>query len=476
MKMKYILSVDQSTSGTKAVLVDHCGVVARKASKPHSQFHPMPGRVEHDASEIWNNVQLLINEVWTEGIQALAITNQRETTVVWDRATGEPVCPAVVWQDVRGEALCRSISFHADEVLKKTGLTLSPYYPAAKLATVLRERTELRARAESGELCAGTIESYLIYRLTGGAVFATDVSNASRTQLLNLSTLRWDDELLQVFSIPRSVLAPVILHSDAAYGDYRGIPITGVLGDSHASLFGHGCHASGQVKASYGTGSSIMLNVGEQPVFSRNGLSASVGFGYRGSVCYVLEGNVTCSADTLVWLKDGLQALRDIGEAENIARTVLSTDGVQLVPAFSGLGAPYFDSNARAILCGMSRGTTLAHVVRAALESIAQQNADILDAMALDTGSAIENLSADGGGSVNRLLMQLQADLVPCRVSASSEADMTALGAALMAGLTVGLYSEFKPISYTAVYEPNLGKTQRNQLRAAWADAVRRAR
>ena len=474
--MKYILSVDQSTSGTKAVLVDDNGAVARKVSKPHSQRHPMPGRVEHDASEIWRNVLSLIDEIWTEGIQALAIANQRETSVVWDRGTGEPVCPAVVWQDVRGEAHCRSLSAHADEVLKRTGLTLSPYYPAAKLATVLNEYPELRVRSESGELCAGTVESYLIYRLTGGAVFATDVSNASRTQLLNLTTLRWDDELLRVFGIPKLLLASDILHSDAAFGEYKGVPITGVLGDSHAALFGHGCHGPGQVKASYGTGSSIMMNVGKQPVFSQNGLSASVGFGYRGSVCYVLEGNVTCSADTLVWLKEGLGILDDIGEAEAIAGTTPSTDGVQLVPAFSGLGAPYFDSSARAILCGMSRGTCRAHVVRAALESIAQQNADVLDAMARDTGSGVSKLSADGGSSVNKLLMQLQADLVPCRVFASSEADMTALGAALMAGLAVGLYSEFKPILYTAVYEPNMDETQRNQSRAAWADAVRRAR
>jgi glycerol kinase len=329
----------------------------------------MPGRVEHDASEIWRNVKSLIDEVWMDGIQALAITNQRETTVVWDRETGSPVCPAVVWQDVRGEALCRTLSAHAGDVLKKTGLMLSPYYPAAKLATVLRENPELYARAESGELCAGTVESYLIARLTNGSVFATDVSNAGRTQLLNLTTLRWDDELLKVFGIPKSMLAPVIQHSDAAFGEYNGVPITGVLGDSHAALFGHGCHAPGQVKATYGTGSSVMLNVGDKPVLSQNGLSASVGFGRRGSVCYVLEGNVTCSADTLMWLKDELRLFDDIGEAETIATAVPSTEGVQLVPAFSGLGAPYFDSTAARTIWAFVVPRLIPHSIARALLS-----------------------------------------------------------------------------------------------------------
>lgn len=472
----YALSIDQSTSGTKVALVDERGVVVRKASMPHAQYHPAPGRAEHDAAEIWRNVQELIGKVWIDGIQALGIANQRETTVIWDCATGEPVCPAVVWQDVRGEALCQSLAAHADDVRQRTGLTLSPYYPAAKLAAVLAERPGLRMRAEAGELRAGTIDSYLIYRLTGGAVFATDISNASRTQLLNLKSLEWDDALLRLFDIPKSMLAPAILHSDAAFGTYRGVPITGVLGDSHASLFGHGCHAPRMVKTSYGTGSSIMMNVGEKPVFSQNGLSASVGFGYRGAVCYVLEGNITCSADTLVWLRDGLELIDDIGQAEQIARRVPSTDGVQLVPAFSGLGAPYFDSGARALLCGMSRGTTRAHVVRAALESIAQQNADVLSAMARDAGAPVSALNADGGGSVNRLLMQLQADLVPCRVRASLEPDLTALGAAQMAGLSVGLYKAFKPAPHAAEYEPLMSGQDRVALRAAWAAAIRRAR
>ncbi len=477
--MRYILSIDQSTSGTKAVLVDEQGRIARQASLPHRQVHPAPGRVEHDAEEIYRNTVRLIDEVGTENAAALAIANQRETTVLWDRATGQPVCPAVVWQDVRGETLCQGLAAHRQTILQTTGLALSPYYSAAKLAAVLQENPALRRRAEAGELCAGTVDSYLVYRLTGGRVFATDVSNASRTQLMNLRTLAWDSGALGVFGIPRAMLPDAILHSDGDFGAYRDIPITGVLGDSHASLFGHGCHRPGMVKTSYGTGSSIMRNVGASPVFSANGLSSSVGYGFRGEVCYVLEGNITCSADTLVWLRDELGLIRDIGEVEGLAASVPGTDGVQLVPAFSGLGAPYFDSNARALLCGMNRGTTRAHVVRAALESIAQQNADVLDAMAKDTAGSVEILHADGGGSVNALLMQLQADLVPCRVRVCAEKDTTALGAAYMAGIAAGIYRDFDSIEGrlppAATYTPHMPQDAREAMRGAWADAVRRA-
>ena len=476
--MKYILSIDQSTSGTKAALIDEAGRIARKVSRPHKQYYPAPGRVEHDAEEIYQNTVALIDELGLDGVQAIAIANQRETTVLWERGSGRPVCPAVVWQDVRGEGLCRELAAHGETVLRSTGLLLSPYYPAAKLASVLREHPDLRRRAEAGELCAGTIDSYLVYRLTGNHF--TDVSNASRTQLMNLESLAWDPALAAIFEIPACLLPEKILPSDGDFGVYRGIPVTGVMGDSHASLFGHGCHTPGTVKTSYGTGSSIMMNVGEKPVFSRNGLSASVGFGADGKVCYVLEGNITCSADTLIWLRDELQLVQSLDEIEPLAASVESAQGVCLVPAFSGLGAPYFDSDARAIIAGMNRGTTRAHVVRAALESIAQQNADVLDAMRRDTGIPVARLNADGGGSINKLLMQLQADLVPCRVAVSAEKDLTALGAGLLAGITVGLYESYEAVAGlrapAAVYEPRMDAPAREALRAAWADAVRRAR
>ena len=474
--MAFILSIDQSTAGTKALLVDERGEIVRRSSLAHAQYHPAPGYVEHDAAEIWRNVARLLDEMWTDGVCAIALANQRETTVLWDRATGEPVHSAIVWQDVRAEPLCHQMARHRELVQRKTGLMLSPYYPAAKIMAALAARPDLHARAEAGELCAGTVDSYLVYRMTGGELFATDVSNASRTQLMNLKTLAWDSELLRLFRIPRFMMAQQILPSDGQFGTYRGVPIAAVLGDSHAALFGHGCRAPGQVKASYGTGSSIMLNVGTKPVASANGLSASVGYGFSGEVCYVLEGNVTCSADTLMWLRDDLRLIDDLRHVETLAGSVESTQGAYLVPAFSGLGAPYFHSDARAILCGMSRGTTKAHVVRAALESIAHQNADVLDAMARDMGASINLLSVDGGGSVNGLLMQMQADFIDAHVHVSSEKDLTALGAAHMAGLSVGLHEGFMPLRIAATYAPKMGEVQRRQHRSAWADAVHRAR
>ncbi len=472
--MRYILSIDQSTSGTKAGLLDEQGVIVRKASRPHAQYYPAPGWVEHDAEEIYRNTLSVIGEVLdgipSGAVAAMGIANQRETTVVWNRRTGEPLCPAVVWQDVRGAALCGALSSHADYVKRTTGLALSPYYPAAKAAYVLQNH-----RFEA-DFCIGTIDTYLIYRLTEGRVFATDVSNASRTQLAGLETLSWDKELCRAFEIPLEALAAQICQSDACFGEYRGIPIHAVMGDSHASLFGHGCHGAGMVKTSYGTGSSIMMNTGPVPVRSQNGLSTSVAFGYCGEVSYVLEGNVTCSADTLVWLRDELELISEIAEVEPLAASVPDTQGVYLVPAFAGLGAPYFDEDARAVLYGMNRGTRRAHVVRAALESIAHQNADVLDAMARDMGAPVRSLNADGGGSVNALLMQLQADLIPGRVICTDEPDLTMYGAGRMAGLSVGLYQEFAPSRVRAVYEPQMNDKNRIVMRTGWADAVRRSR
>ena len=472
--MAYIISIDQSTSGTKAGLLDESGRIVRKASLPHHQSYPAPGWAEHDAEEIFQNTLTVIERVMEDlrpqDIAAIGIANQRETTVIWDRATGRPLCPAVVWQDVRGAALCGELSESAAFVQETTGLALSPYYPAAKAAHVLRNHSF------GGDFCIGTIDSYLIYRLTDGKVFATDVSNASRTQLADIRSLTWNDDLCRIFGIPRNALADRILHSDGDFGSYRGTPIRSAMGDSHSSLFGHGCHAAGMVKTSYGTGSSIMMNTGETPVVSHNGLSTSVGFGWQGKVSYVLEGNITCSADTLVWLREELELVSDVREVEPIAASVPDTQGVYLVPAFSGLGAPYFDEGARAILYGMNRGTRRAHVVRAALESIAHQNADVLDAMQRDMGGAVQSLNADGGGSVNGLLMQLQADLIPGRVVCTDEPDLTMYGVGRMAGLAAGVYDTFEPSRVRAVYEPNMTNEQRKALRDGWADAVRRSR
>lgn len=476
--MKYVIAVDQSTSATKALLIDQLGSVLRRESLPHRQFYPAPGRVEHDAEEIFQNTLRVIAKA-SEGVDpadiaSLAVANQRETTVLWDHATGKPLCRALVWQDVRAEALCRELSEATPMVREATGLLLSPYYSAAKAAHAVREYG-------LADYCFGTVDSFLVYRLTGGKVFATDVSNASRTQLMNLNDLKWDPRLCALFGIPESSL-PEIRPSDANFGftDAPGIPkglaITGVLGDSHASLYGQGCHEPGMVKTSYGTGSSIMMNVGAKPVRSSSGLSSSVGYGAGGKVCYVLEGNITCSADTLIWLRDQLELFPDLKTLDRLAETVPDAGGVTLVPAFSGLGAPYFDTGARAILYGMSRGTTRAHVARAALESIAQQNADVLDAMARDLKKPVTALSADGGGSVNRLLMQMQADLVPCRVQVAAHPDLTAMGAGLLSGLASGAFDHFIPSGLAAEYAPRMPEGARRAARNAWADAVRRTR
>lgn len=483
--MTYILTIDQSTSGSKAALMDQHGQLTRIARRTHAQYHPVPGRVEHDAEEIWQNVAALMLEVASgldrREIAGITISNQRETTVFWERATGRPVHPAIVWQDVRAAALVESLAASSDFVRAKTGLMLSPYYSAAKAAAVLRENPELAQRARAGEICMGTVDSYLLYRLTGGARFCTDVSNASRTQLMDLQSLRWDPMLAAIFHLPVDLLASEILRSDGAFGcvctlaPLEGVPVLAMMGDSHAALFGHGCCLSGQVKATYGTGSSIMMNVGASPMKSTCGLSASVGYGTKEGVCYVLEGNVTCSADTLMWLRDDLHLIHSMDEL-SIASTVPSSEGVYLVPAFSGLGAPWFDSNAHALLYGMSRGTTQAHVIYAALESIAQQNADVLEVMARDAACPVRQIAADGGPTVNPLLMQLQSDLVPCDVRISAQREMSLLGAGLMGAEHLGWPVASMRPEDGAHYEPRMAVDERAARRSGWHDALRRCR
>ncbi len=480
----YIIAIDQSTSASKVMLVDENCRIARRFSKKHHQYYDGPGRVEHDAEEIFQNVVEGIGEVTKdiapEAIAALAISNQRETTAFWDRASGQAVRRAIVWQDVRAQELCRALSDQADTVSKKTGLKLSPYYPAAKAAHALREDASLSQRAARGEICIGTIDSYLVYRLTGGKRFLTDVSNASRTQLFDIRRLCFDEELCRIFGIPFACLArPISSDGDFGVTDCAGVPsgirISGVLGDSHASLFGHGCTQEGMVKTSYGTGSSVMMNTGAAALDPGKGLSTSIAYGFGGRTDYVLEGNITHSGDTLVWLCDKAQMAQSPLEVEKIAASVEDTDGVFLVPAFSGLGAPYFDENARAAFVGINRGTTRAHMVRAALESMAYQNADVIGVMQDISGRRVSVLHADGGGCKNALLMRLQANLLGCPVEASDEGELSALGAALMAGISVGL---FKPDSKVPgekrSFAPDIDEQTRLQRMAAWQDAVRR--
>lgn len=481
----HVIAIDQSTSASKVFLIDAQGEIIRRYSKAHQQYYPAPGHVEHDAEEIWRHVREGIAAV-CEGadpgeLAAIGISNQRETTVLWDRATGLPVCRAVVWQDVRGEALCQALRVHADRVTERTGLALSAYYPAAKAASVLREQPELMDMARAGNLCIGTVDSYLVYRLTGGRVFATDVSNASRTQLCDIRALRWDAEMCALFDIPVGCL-PEIRPSDAAFGSTAceglpvGIPITGVMGDSHAALFGQGCLRRGMAKATFGTGSSVMMNVGGDAPISRNGLSVSVGFGFQGQTCYVLEGNVTSSGDTLCWLRDEARMVEDVAEVEAIAATVPDAGGVYLVPAFSGLGAPYFDGQARAAILGISRGTGRAQMVRAALESMVYQDADIIDAMRRDADETLRELRTDGGPTRNALLMQILADVLGCEVRCAAQSELSALGAGYMAGISAGVYASLESIPAFRKrgngYVPDMDEARREALLAGWRDAV----
>ena len=487
---RYIVALDQSTSASKALLLDPRGEVVAKASRLHEQHHPAPGRVEHDAQEIWENVLDVLSEaiagIDASEIAAFALCNQRETTVVWERATGKPIAPAVVWQDTRGGEIIADIEIRDTTLVwavqERTGLPLSVYYAATKAASILRDVPGARSRAEAGELCVGTMDSYLLFRLTGA--HRTDVTNASRTQLMNLRALAWDPMICAAFGIPLACL-PEILPSDAHFGRTdcdglpRGLPVIGVMGDSHAAFFAHGCTSPGMAKATFGTGSSVMLHVGNEPVVAPRGLAVSVGYGFRGETAYVLEGNVTSSGDTLCWLRDELGMVRDIGEAEPLASSVPDAQGVYLVPAFSGLGAPHFAENARALLCGMTRGATRAHVVRAALESIAYQERDVLDAMGAG-GAALTSLRVDGGPTRNALLMQLLADVLECPVECAAISEMSPMGAGLMAGLTVGLYPDMGTLVEGRLhdgkaYRPAMDAAMREQKLAGWRDAVARA-
>lgn len=480
--MKYIVSVDQSTSSSKAFLIDGRGEIVRRAARPHKQYYPAPGRVEHDAQEIFENVEGIIAEVMegipSGSIAALAVTNQRETTVIWDRETGLPVCPAIVWQDTRGDALCAELAAHDADVRARTGSALSPYLPASKVGVLLRENPEILRRAGAGDLCMGTIESYLAFRLGGRHV--SDCSNASRTQLMNLHTRKWDAELLRLFGIPAALMAGELLSSDACFGEYKGMPITGVLGDSFATLFGQGCQSRGTAKVTYGTGTSVMVNIGSEPKVLDCGLTTAIAWGFRGETAYEIEGNITCSGDTLVWLKDGLELFKSQDEIQQLAASVPDAQGVQLVPAMAGLGAPFFDTNARAILRGMSRGTTRAHIARAALESMAQRVADVFEVIQRDSGFPVKRLMVDGGGSKNALLMQMQADLANCELCCSQASELSALGAAYMAGLATGVYSSFDGIPARQAegrrYRSAMEEQTRARMRAEWERAIRCAR
>ena len=483
----YIIAIDQSTQSTKALLFDGQGRIRLRVDRPHRQLIDEKGWVEHDPEEIWQNVFNLIPEllqksgVSPEDIRAVGVRNQRDTAVMWERATGKPVYNAVVWQCARGAAICEGLEEHAEAIRQKTGLQMSPYFSAAKLAWILQNVPGIKERAERGEICCGTVDSYLLYRLTGGKAFKTDFSNASRTQLFNLHTLAWDEDILSLFGIPACCMAEVT-DSDGVFGetDFEGtlprpVPIHCMLGDSHAALFAQGCLDRGMIKVGYGTGSSIMMNIGESPLLSDKGVVTSLAWKLKGKVGYILEGNVNYSGAIVTWLKDQAGLLKNAAESQTLAERANPQDKTYLVPAFSGLGAPYWRSDVSAAFIGMSRTTGRAELVRAGLEAIAYQITDIVQLMQQEAHIPEIELRVDGGPSRNGWLMQFQSDMLKSPVLVPEAEELSCVGVAYAAGMALGLYDDgiFENNRYFR-YEPQMDETTRQEKHAGWKEAVRR--
>ncbi len=486
---RYILTIDQGTSGTKCLLVNADGRVVMRHDEAHEQFYPHPGWVEHDAMQIYENTRLGIQAVLEKAnltphhIKSVAISNQRETAVVWNKHTGLPIANAVVWQCSRAAELCETLqkSGYEEEILLRSGLVLSPYYSAAKVAWLLEHVPGAKEAAERGDLLFGTIDSWLLYKLTQHSVHATDTSNASRTQLMNLAGLHWDERLLAFFKIPLCMM-PEICPSGHLFGHVEDsvlqgaqVPIHALMGDSHAALFGQLCFEHGSAKATYGTGTSVMMNIGPTPHISRNGLVTSVGWSTKEETVYVAEGNINCSAATIKWLAEDLQLIENAAESERLARSVPGSEGVYFVPAFVGLGTPYWNAEATALITGLTRGSQKAHVVRAALEGIVLQVNDVLQLMQEETGTRLHRLKVDGGASRNRFLMQLQADVLQTDVLVNQTEEISALGAAFMAGLSCQFWQTRAelPSHYEDVAALQ-AKEARDALCTGWKKAVAR--
>ncbi|HYS14916.1 MAG TPA: glycerol kinase GlpK [Burkholderiaceae bacterium] len=492
---RYVLALDQGTTSSRAILFDRDGKAVATAQQEFRQIFPQPGWVEHDATEIWGSQLACARKVLQSAgcaaadLVALGITNQRETTLVWERATGRPIANAIVWQDRRTADLCATLraSGVEERVTEKTGLLLDPYFSGTKIAWLLDNVPGARARAERGELAFGTVDAWLVWQLTSGRVHVTDLSNASRTLLFNLHTLEWDDELLQLLKVPRSMLPRLVPSSDVVASsspDVLGaaVKIAGIAGDQQAATFGQACFAPGMAKNTYGTGCFLLMNSGHAPRRSHNRLLCTVGWrlGNKGADTYCLEGSVFVGGAVVQWLRDGLGFFANSAEVEALAAQVADNGGVYLVPAFAGLGSPHWDPNARGMMIGMTRGTTRAHVARAALESIAFQSAELVVAMQGDASSPVTELRVDGGAARNDLLMQFQADLVGVPVVRPAVTETTALGAAYLAGLAVGFWSGTEEIAslwrVERRFEPKIAAGKREALVGEWKRAVERAK
>ena len=488
---QYILALDQGTSSSRAIVFDETGATCAVAQKEFRQIFPRSGWVEHDPHEIWSSQASVIAEAITTldinglNIAGIGITNQRETTIVWDSDTEEPIYNAIVWQDRRTSDYCDKLKSEGvtEMIRRKTGLIIDAYFSATKIKWILDNVPGARERANKGKLLFGTVDTWLIWRLTRGEVHVTDVSNASRTMLFNINTLQWDDELLKMFDIPRSMM-PEVRSSSEIYGHTKTtifahkVPIAGIAGDQQAALFGQMCIEPGMVKNTYGTGCFLLMNSGDKPIISQNNLITTVAWKIGDKVNYALEGRIFVGGSVVQWLRDGLGVIKSSSEVEELASRVPDTNGVYFVPALTGLGAPWWDQYARGTIVGISRGTTTAHIARAALEGIAFQTMDITAAMSRDAGLPLRELKVDGGASRNNLLMQFQADILGTRVIRPRVVETTALGAAYLAGLAVGYWSSVEQIRkqwhVDRIFEPTWDETAISKARDGWEDAVKR--
>jgi glycerol kinase len=490
MSEKLILALDQGTTSSRAILFNHSGEIKYVSQKSFEQIFPTPGWVEHDPNEIWSSQISVAAEVIAKAgisgleVAAIGITNQRETTIVWDKETSEPLYNAIVWQDRRTSKYCDSLKEegYTDMIKDKTGLVLDAYFSATKLKWILDNVEGAREKAEAGKLCFGTVDTWLVWRLTRGKMFITDVSNASRTMLLNIHTLEWDDDLLKLFNIPRAIL-PEVKQSSEIYGETATtlfstkIPISGIAGDQQAALFGQMCTTPGMIKNTYGTGCFLLMNTGKEAVSSKNNLLTTVAWKINGEVNYALEGSVFVGGAAIQWLRDGLKLISSAEEINDLAQTVEDNGGVYFVPALTGLGAPYWDQYARGTLVGITRGTTNGHIARATLEGIAFQVYDIVKAMEADSGRPSVELRVDGGASASDLLMQIQADLFGFKITRPKTLETTALGAAYLAGLAVGYWKNIDEIQSQWIvdkdFHAKLEKEKADNMIHLWSKAVK---
>ncbi|WP_226580882.1 glycerol kinase GlpK [Halobacillus litoralis] len=494
MTEKYILSIDQGTTSSRAILFNKEGKIVQTAQKEFEQFFPKPGWVEHDANEIWTSVLACMADVLRKSdvepsqIEGIGITNQRETAVVWDKNTGKPIYHAVVWQSRQTEDICKELRAegHNELFRSKTGLLLDPYFSGTKVKWMLDNVEGAREKAENGDLMFGTIDTWLVYKLSGGKTHITDYSNASRTLMYNIYDLKWDDELLDILTVPKSML-PEVKSSSEVYAktvDYHffghEVPIAGIAGDQQAALFGQACFEKGMAKNTYGTGCFMLMNTGEEGVPSEHGLLTTLAWGIDGKVEYALEGSIFVAGSAIQWLRDGLKLIESAPETESYATSVDSSDGVYLVPAFVGLGTPYWDSDARGAVFGLTRGTSKAHFVRATLESLAYQTKDVLDAMIADSGIELKTLRVDGGAVKNNFLMQFQSDILGVPVERPVVQETTALGAAFLAGLAVGYWEDKDEIKQQSenerTFTGDMTESEQERLYSGWQKAVEATR